>query len=76
MSGMDDSKLLPNPWASGSSDFWLSALLGLLTALSLSHIPAGMLAAVAAYSSLKYVDARNRARQEGEVFVRLPVQAL
>jgi|GEM_PF-2831902 len=75
---MDDSKILPNPWASGSSDFWLSTLLGLLVTLSLSHIPAGVLAAVAAYSVLKYAGARRfgAVRESREAMVRLPVQAL
>lgn len=75
---MDDSHLLPSPWASGNSDFWLSTLIGLLTMLTLSHVPAGMLAAVATYSVLKFASARRNEREEyeREVMVRLPVQAL
>lgn len=74
---MDDSHMLPAFWTSGSSDFWLSGLIGLLATISLSNIALGTLAAVFVYSLLKYATARDAAVEEGrDVMVRLPVQAL
>lgn len=73
---MDDSHLLPAFWTSGSSDFWLSGLIGLLATISLSNIALGVLAAVLVYSLLKYAAARDAYEESGETMVRLPVQAL
>ena len=65
-------------WSSGNTDVWLSLLIGLLTAISLSHIPSGIATALLVQLVLKYAEARElRAEiRSREIMVRLPVQAL
>jgi len=60
------------------TDIWLSLLIGLLTAISLSHIPSGIFVALMVHGLLKYVDEKFHEPKwaEREVMVRLPVQTL
>jgi len=60
------------------TDIWLSLLIGLLAAISLSHIPSGIFVALMVHGLLKFVDEKfhNVEFGEREVMVRLPVQAL
>jgi hypothetical protein len=65
-------------WESERFDLWLSLLIGLLTAISLSHIASGIFVALMVHGLLRYVGAREEQSefQHNEEMVRLPVQAL
>jgi len=68
----------PSLWSSGSTDVWLSLLIGLLTAISLSHIPSGIAAALVVHMALKFAEDRSHRAEarNREAMVRIPVQAL
>jgi len=75
---MDIIPAQPSLWSSGSTDVWLGLLIGLLTAISLSHIPSGIAAALLVQLVLKYAEARalKAETRDREMMIRIPVQAL
>lgn len=75
---MDTQPAQESYWDSARFDLWLSLLIGLLTAISLSHIASGIFVALMVHGLLRYVGARDEQVEfeEREEMVRLPVQTL
>ena len=77
---MDIQPVQESYWESTRFDLWLSLLIGLLTAISLSHIASGIFVALMVHGLLRYVNERNEQPESefdsGEEMVRIPVRAL